>query len=119
MLARMVLARRVVLRIAMQVGRVLRAITETAGSQSVNWSVTSTFSDVTFTPSNGSVSVDNPNKVSMTIPANDCQNNTFNFNFTEGVKPIATLWNCIQEVEELKDVRSPILPVKAGHVPHQ
>lgn len=71
-------------------------VTETAGLQSVNWSVTdSSFSDVIFTPLKGSISVDNPNKVSITIPATDCQNSTFTFKFTGGVNSIAELWNCI------------------------
>lgn len=70
-------------------------VTETAGSQSVNWSVTSSFNDVTFSPLNGSVSIDNPNKVSITIPANDCQKGTFTFNFTGGVNSIAKSWSCV------------------------
>lgn len=73
----------------------IATVTETAGSHSVNWSVTSSFSDVTFTPLNGSVSIGNPNKVSITIPANDCQNSTFTFNFTGGVNSSAKSWNCI------------------------
>jgi hypothetical protein len=69
-------------------------VTETSGLQSVNWSVTSSFSDVAFTSSNGPVSVGNPVTVSIAIPATDCQNSTFIFKFTGGVNSISTSWRC-------------------------
>jgi hypothetical protein len=70
-------------------------VTEDTGSQGVNWSAKSDLSGVTFTPPSGAVSVGSPNKVSITIPANDCQNSTFTFTFTGGVNSIANPWSCV------------------------
>jgi hypothetical protein len=69
-------------------------ITETSGPQDVSWSATSGFGDVTFNPGNGTVSVGIPTNVSIFIPATDCQNSTFSFNFTGGVPSLSTSWTC-------------------------
>ncbi|MEO8954724.1 MAG: hypothetical protein ABI396_04055 [Ktedonobacteraceae bacterium] len=66
---------------------------DASASGSVNWTATSSFSDVSFNPNSGSVSPGGQSAVAITIPAGDCSNGTFSFN-TDGGSTTSASWSC-------------------------
>jgi len=66
---------------------------DASASGSVNWTATSSFSDVSFNPNSGSLSPGGQSSVAITIPASDCSNGTFTFT-TDGGSTTSASWSC-------------------------
>ena len=64
-----------------------------SASTSVNWTANSSFSDVNFYPQYGSLTPGSQVSVTITIPATDCSNGTFNFT-TDGGNITSASWSC-------------------------
>ncbi len=66
---------------------------DASATASVNWTASSNFSDVSFSPSSGSLAPGTPATVTITIPASDCSNGTFTFTEVGGSATTAP-WSC-------------------------
>lgn len=74
----------------------------TSSTTNVDFSASSSFSGVTFSPASGTLSPGGSTQMVITMAASACQNGTFTFSGSGGASPVAVSWFCSPTVLQVQ-----------------